>query len=66
MPAAIWHRSHGETALSHAEVQANLGIKQNGKWDILRIPSILGLVRAKASGNQLRLSVSALFATIRN
>jgi N-acetyl-anhydromuramyl-L-alanine amidase AmpD len=27
-----------KTLLTHAEVQDNLGIKQNGKWDIARLP----------------------------
>ncbi len=49
-----------KTVLSHAEVQANLGIKQRGKWDISRLafdPSING---AKACGDLLRASVAAL------
>jgi len=48
------------TVLSHAEVQANLGIKQRGKWDYTRLafdPSFRG---AKACGNKLRSDVLAL------
>lgn len=50
-----------KTVLSHAEVQANLGIAQRGKWDIARLafdPSVTG---AKACGDRLRAAVSALF-----
>lgn len=42
------------TVLSHAEVQANLGIRQRGKWDITRLafdPSVKG---AKACGDIFR------------
>ncbi|KRE15676.1 N-acetylmuramoyl-L-alanine amidase [Bosea sp. Root483D1] len=50
------------TVLSHAEVQANLGIKQRGKWDFTRLafaPSVKG---AKACGDLLRAGVSASLA----
>lgn len=43
-----------KTVLSHAEVQANLGIVQRGKWDIARLafdPSVSG---AKACGDIFR------------
>lgn len=49
-----------KTVLSHAEVQANLGIQQRGKWDFTRLafdPSIKG---AKACGDKLRAAVAAL------
>lgn len=45
------------TVLSHAEVQAKLGIKQRGKWDISRLafdPSVKG---AKSCNDVLRASV---------
>jgi hypothetical protein len=46
------------TVLTHAEVQPNLGIAQEGKWDITRLafdPSIKG---AKAVGDRMRLEVA--------
>lgn len=43
-----------KTVLTHAEVQTNLGIKQNGKWDIARLPFNQSLVGAKACGDDLR------------
>jgi len=42
------------TVLTHAEVQANLGIKQNGKWDIARLPWTGKIVGAKACGDHIR------------
>ncbi|MET3648017.1 peptidoglycan recognition protein family protein [Phyllobacterium ifriqiyense] len=48
-----------KTVLSHAEVQANLGIPQRQKWDIARLsfdPSVKG---AKACGDKLRAEVTA-------
>lgn len=51
-----------KTVLSHAEVQANLGIAQRQKWDIARLafdPSIKG---AKACGDLLRATVAAKLA----
>lgn len=48
------------TVLSHAEVQANLGIKQRGKWDIARLPFDPATVGAKACGDQLRAAVAKL------
>lgn len=48
-----------KTILTHAEVQPNLGIKQNGKWDYTRLafdPSVIG---AKACGDRLRRDVKA-------
>lgn len=52
-----------KTVLSHAEVQANLGIQQRGKWDIARLafdPSVKG---AKACGDLLRAKVAELLRT---
>lgn len=51
-----------QTVLSHAEVQANLGIRQRGKWDVSRLafdPLVKG---AKACGDLLRAGVSAILA----
>jgi hypothetical protein len=48
------------TVLSHAEVQATLGIKQRGKWDIARLPFDPSVTTAKAIGDQLRARVRAL------
>lgn len=45
------------TVLSHAEVQKNLRIPQNGKWDFSRLsfdPSVIG---ARACGDKLRAEV---------
>lgn len=40
--------------LSHVEVQNNLGIKQNGKWDFTRLAFDLSVVGAKACSDLLR------------
>lgn len=50
-----------KTVLSHAEVQANLGIKQRGKWDIAVLP-FAGLTTAKSCGDLMRKTVSGLMA----
>lgn len=42
-----------KTTLTHAEVQGNLGIKQNGKWDIAVLP-YAKLTTAKAVGDYMR------------
>lgn len=42
------------TVLWHAEVQSNLGIKQNGKWDATVLPFKPGIKGAKACGIYLR------------
>lgn len=49
-----------KTLLSHAEVQANLGIKQLGKWDIAILPFNRKFNTAKAVGDELRANVAAL------
>lgn len=49
-----------KTVLSHAEVQATLGIKQRGKWDISRLAFNLDIIGAKACGDQFRSSTSLL------
>ncbi|RJG40872.1 peptidoglycan recognition family protein [Mesorhizobium sp. DCY119] len=42
------------TVLSHAEVQATLGITQRGKWDIARLPFEPSVKGAKAVGDLFR------------
>lgn len=44
--------------LTHAEVQPNLGIRQNGKWDVTVLPWDQSLVGFKAVGDHLRELVS--------
>ena len=46
------------TILTHAEVQPNLGIQQNAKWDIVRLPFLPAVVGHKAVGDKLRLEVA--------
>ncbi|WP_312808756.1 peptidoglycan recognition protein family protein [Agrobacterium cavarae] len=46
-----------KTVLSHAEVQTNLGIKQNGKWDFTRLAFDPSVVGAKACGDKMRRDV---------
>lgn len=49
-----------ETVLMHGEVQANLGIKQDGKWDIGRLPFAEDLFHNSAEvGDYLRTLVNA-------
>jgi hypothetical protein len=47
-----------KTVLSHAEVQANLGIRQRNKWDISHLKFRPDLVGAKAVGDELRKQVA--------
>lgn len=50
-----------KTVLTHAEVQANLGIQQRGKWDIAALPFDPNFPRtAKAVGDRLRAEIAAL------
>lgn len=49
-----------QTVLSHAEVQATLGVKQKQKWDIARLPWDLKTVGARAIGDQFRTATRAL------
>ncbi|WFU89459.1 N-acetylmuramoyl-L-alanine amidase [Rhizobium sp. CC1099] len=49
-----------KTILSHAEVQRNLGIQQNGKWDVARLPFDPKTVGAKDCGDKLRAKVLEL------
>lgn len=46
-----------KTVLSHAEVQANLGIRQRNKWDITVLPFDPSVVGARAIGDRLRAEV---------
>jgi len=48
-----------QTVLSHAEVQATLGIKQRGKWDITRLP-FSPVTGAKAVGELFRNATAEL------
>jgi N-acetyl-anhydromuramyl-L-alanine amidase AmpD len=45
--------------MSHAEVQPNLGIKQNGKWDIAVFPFAPEYNTAKKCGDYIRKRVAA-------
>lgn len=47
------------TVLSHAEVQATLGIAQRGKWDIAILPFDPALNTARKVGDSLRAAVKA-------
>ena len=62
--AALCERYHipvgPKTVLSHAEVQANLGIAQKGKWDIARLAFDPSIVGAKACGDIFRKRTSEL------
>ncbi len=51
-----------KTVLSHAEVQANLGVKQRQKWDVTRLAFDPSLVGAKACGDAMRAMVAAKIA----
>lgn len=51
-----------KTVLTHAEVQANLGIKQRGKWDIAILPFDLKFNTAKKVGDRLRAEVAAVLS----
>jgi N-acetyl-anhydromuramyl-L-alanine amidase AmpD len=48
-----------KTVLSHAEVQANLGVRQRNKWDVSRLAFDPSLVGAKACGDAMRAMVEA-------
>lgn len=48
------------TVLTHAEVQPNLGIPQDGKWDVTRLSFDPTLKGAQAIGRELRAQVAAL------
>ncbi len=48
-----------QTVLTHAEVQPVLGVKQNGKWDITRIPFKPEIKGWKACGDYMRQRIQA-------
>jgi N-acetyl-anhydromuramyl-L-alanine amidase AmpD len=48
-----------KTILTHAEVEANLGIKQRGKWDITILPWDTKVKGAKVVGDLIRSGVAA-------
>jgi hypothetical protein len=48
-----------KTILTHAEVEANLGIKQRGKWDITILPWDTKVKGAKVVGDLIRAGVAA-------
>lgn len=43
-----------QTVLTHAEVQPTLGVRQNGKWDITRLPFRADIVGAIPVGDYMR------------
>jgi N-acetyl-anhydromuramyl-L-alanine amidase AmpD len=51
-----------KTVLSHAEVQANLGIRQKAKWDISKLTFAPELDTARECGDDMRARVAALLA----
>lgn len=51
-----------KTVLTHAEVQANLGIAQRNKWDVAILPFDRKFNTAKKVGDRLRAEVSAALA----
>lgn len=52
-----------QSILTHAEVEANLGIKQKGKWDITILPWDTKTKGAKVIGDLIRKEVSAINKT---
>lgn len=54
-----------ETVLTHAEVEANLGVAQRGKWDITRLPWRDDLRGARAVGDYMRELVADLLGNER-
>jgi hypothetical protein len=52
------------TILTHAEVEVNLGVDQNGKWDITRLPFEPATIGAKAVGDKLRKEVQAMLGVM--
>lgn len=56
---APFHLEYGipvtdKTCLTHAEVEGTLGVKQNGKWDLTRLPFKPELRGARAVGDYMR------------
>lgn len=50
------------TILTHAEVEKNLGVPQEGKWDITRLSFDSNLKGSRDVGNEMRAQVAALMA----
>jgi len=48
------------TTLSHAEVERNLGIKQNNKWDIMVLPGMTRVDDPVVVGDELRRRLTAI------
>ena len=48
-----------KTVLSHAEVQANLGIRQKNKWDVAILPFDRAFDTARECGDRFRAEVAA-------
>lgn len=62
---AHWCRFYGipvsrTTTLSHAEVERNLGIKQNNKWDIMVLPGMTRVDDPVVVGDELRRRLTAI------
>ena len=55
---------NNKTVLTHAEVQENLGIKQNGKWDIAKLTFGKSLTDAKSCGDDFRNRVANAMARL--
>jgi N-acetyl-anhydromuramyl-L-alanine amidase AmpD len=55
-----------KTVLSHAEVQATLGIPQLGKWDIAWLPTGRKLIGARAVGEYFRFNVQRILRSSEN
>lgn len=53
-----------KTVLSHAEVQANLGIAQRGKWDIAKLPFDPAFDTARECGDRFRIETAAKLARL--
>lgn len=51
-----------KTTLSHAEVQASLGIKQRNKWDLTVLPGMTAVAAPVQIGDKLRARLSEIIA----
>ena len=56
---------HREFLLTHAEVQAALGIRQRGKWDITWLPDMAEPGEALAVGDRIRGLIRAVSEPVR-
>ncbi|WP_210330833.1 peptidoglycan recognition protein family protein [Mesorhizobium sp. NBSH29] len=52
------------TVLSHAEVEPNLGIRQEGKWDVSCLPFDPSCRGARACGDRMRAQVQAAMGSM--